>query len=82
MKVDLAVSAPADGAPPIFEWRNFDPAWCEVSRGCVGAAGDRALLHFRFRVANEGNLALDLSRDAELAAACTDACLLYTSRCV
>ncbi|MBL8951258.1 MAG: hypothetical protein JNK82_10805 [Myxococcaceae bacterium] len=71
--VDLAVSAPADGAPPILEWRNFDPAWCDVARGCVGAAGDRALLHFRFRVTNQGSLALDLSRDAELVAACTDA---------
>jgi hypothetical protein len=57
----------------VLELRNFDPIWCDVTRGCVHRAGERALLHFKFRVANEGRAPLDLSRPPNnglLASAC------------
>ena len=60
----LFVSACRDGRPDLvamphdagstFEWRSFDPDACEVRSGCVGAPGDRALLHYRFQLANSG----------------------------
>jgi len=54
------VALAGDGGMMI-EWRNIDVQWCEVTRGCVGSSGDRALLHYSFRLANIGGGAVDLT---------------------
>lgn len=64
---------PIDGGL-LVERRNFDPLWCDVQRGCVKGSGERALLHFTFRVANQGLAPLDLAEAPNgslLAPACT-----------
>ncbi|MBL8958019.1 MAG: hypothetical protein JNK82_45010 [Myxococcaceae bacterium] len=52
------VMLPSD-AGVLLEWRNFDPAWCDVERGC-SQPGDRAILRYGFRIANTGGTAVDL----------------------
>jgi len=71
---DLVPLAPLDSGTLLVERRNFDPLWCDVTRGCVKNAGERALLHFKFRVANQGAAPVDLTKtpgSGLLQAACT-----------
>lgn len=70
---DLVPLGPVGDAGLVVERRNFDATWCDVRRGCVKQAGERSLLHFKFRVANEGLAPIDLSQppyDSFLTAAC------------
>ncbi len=58
---DLVAAAADAGA--VLEWRTFDPNACALQRGCIGASGDRALLHYRFALSNGGAGAVSLPAD-------------------
>src|SRR5207249_3161680 len=59
---DLVALPPLGDAGFLVERRNFDPSWCDVTRGCVRGGGEHSLLHFNFRVANVGLAAVDLTQ--------------------
>ncbi|MBL8954226.1 MAG: hypothetical protein JNK82_25840 [Myxococcaceae bacterium] len=71
---DLVPLPAIDAGPVVVERRNIDPTWCDVARGCVGGAGERSLLHYKFRVANQGAAPANLTTlpgSGLLSAACT-----------